>query len=191
MNAFLAPGLDAMQLCFNLKSGLSQEERVTNLDAHDLMTIGEVAERSGFATSALRYYERAGLIASTRTGGQQRRYERSVLRRLAFIRAARNIGLRLDEVQEALDTLPAARTPTRADWTRMSRAWRSRLDEQIQSLQRLRDGLDSCIGCGCLSLQRCRLSNPNDRAAGAGPGAVFLPRPLREDHAERWGSDTG
>ena len=153
------------------------------MDGHDLLSIGEVAERSGFATSALRYYERAGLIAATRTGGQQRRYERSVLRRLAFIRAARNIGLGLEEVRAALERLPAGRTPTRADWTRMSRAWRSRLDEQIDALERLRDGLDSCIGCGCLSLQRCRLSNPGDQVAHAGPGAVLLPKQLREDHA--------
>jgi MerR family transcriptional regulator, redox-sensitive transcriptional activator SoxR len=149
------------------------------MDTHDLLTIGEVAQRSGFAASALRYYEQAGLIESTRTSGQQRRYERSVLRRLAFIRAARNIGLGLEEVRAALDRLPAGRTPTRADWTRMSRAWRDRLDEQIDALVHLRDGLDSCIGCGCLSLQRCRLSNPGDVAAGVGPGAVYLPRPLR------------
>ena len=151
------------------------------MDSHDLMTIGEVTRRSGFAASALRYYEREGLLSATRTGGQQRRYERSVLRRLAFIRAARNIGLGLEEVREALDELPAGRTPTKADWTRMSRSWRYRLDEQIDALERLRDGLDSCIGCGCLSLQRCRLSNPGDIAAGAGPGAAYLPRPLRRD----------
>jgi MerR family redox-sensitive transcriptional activator SoxR len=153
------------------------------MDTHDLLTIGEVAQRSGFAASALRYYEQAGLVTSTRTGGQQRRYERSVLRRLAFIRAARNIGLGLEEVRAALDTLPAGRTPNRADWTKMSRAWRHRLDEQIDALVQLRDGLDSCIGCGCLSLQRCRLSNPGDVAAGGGPGAVYLPRPLRDASA--------
>ncbi len=156
----------------------SREGRDVN--SHDLLTIGEVVERSGFAASALRYYEREGLVAATRTGGQQRRYERSVLRRLAFIRAARNIGLGLEEVRAALDQLPASRTPTRADWTKMSRSWRGRLDEQIEALQRLRDGLDSCIGCGCLSLQKCRLSNPGDIAAGAGPGAAYLPRPLRQ-----------
>jgi MerR family redox-sensitive transcriptional activator SoxR len=149
------------------------------MDGHDLLTIGEVAERSGFATSALRYYEQAGLITSTRTSGQQRRYERSVLRRLAFIRAARNIGLGLEEVRTALDRLPAGRTPTKADWSRLSRAWRARLDDQIQALERLRDGLDSCIGCGCLSLQRCRLSNPGDAAAAYGPGAAYLPAALR------------
>ncbi len=154
------------------------------MDTHDLLTIGEVVERSGFAASALRYYEREGLVTASRTGGQQRRYERSVLRRLAFIRAARNIGLGLDEVRAALDQLPAGRTPTRADWTRMSRAWRHRLDEQIEALSKLRDGLDSCIGCGCLSLQRCRLSNPEDVAATAGPGAAYLPRQLTRRVAE-------
>ncbi len=157
------------------------------MDTHDLLTIGEVVERSGFAASALRYYERAGLVTATRTSGQQRRYERSVLRRLAFIRAARNIGLGLEEVRDALARLPAGRTPTRADWTRMSRAWRERLDEQIEALEKLRDGLDSCIGCGCLSLQRCRLSNPGDVAATAGPGAVYLPSALRRRRTEHAG----
>ena len=126
-----------------------------------------------------RYYEREGLIAAVRTSGGQRRYDRSVLRRLAFIRAARNIGLTLDEVRQALATLPDGRTPTKADWTRMSRSWRGRIDDQITALERLRDGLDSCIGCGCLSLQRCRLSNPDDVAASGGPGAVYLPATLR------------
>jgi MerR family redox-sensitive transcriptional activator SoxR len=145
----------------------------------DLLTVGAVAQRSGFATSALRYYERLGLVSATRTSGGQRRYERSVLRRLAFIRAARNVGLNLDEVAAALATLPGGRTPTKADWTRLSRGWRHRLDEQIAALSRLRDGLDSCIGCGCLSLQRCSFSNPADVAAADGPGAAFLPAPLR------------
>jgi MerR family redox-sensitive transcriptional activator SoxR len=144
----------------------------------DLLTVGAVAERSGFATSALRYYERLGLIAATRTAGGQRRYQRNVLRRLAFIRAARNVGLSLDEVAAALATLPGGRTPTKADWTRLSQSWRRRLDEQIDALARLRDGLDSCIGCGCLSLRRCAFSNPADVAAADGPGAVFLPRRL-------------
>lgn len=145
----------------------------------DLMTVGAVAERSGFAGSALRYYERLGLVSATRTAGGQRRYERSVLRRLAFIRAARNVGLSLDEVAAALATLPGGRTPTKADWTRLSQSWRRRLDEQIAALSKLRDGLDSCIGCGCLSLRRCAFSNPADVAAAAGPGAAFLPAPLR------------
>ena len=143
------------------------------------LSIGEVARRSGFATSALRFYEELGVISAHRTGGGQRRYDRSVLRRLAFIRAARNIGLTLDEVRAALAALPDSRTPTRADWTRMSRSWRGRIDQQIAALERLRDGLDSCIGCGCLSLQRCRLSNPDDVAAQGGPGAVYLPAALR------------
>jgi MerR family transcriptional regulator, redox-sensitive transcriptional activator SoxR len=147
----------------------------------DLLTIGEVSRRSGFAASALRYYEREGLIASLRTSGGQRRYERGVLRRLAFIRAARNIGVGIDEIRVALEGLPRSRTPTRADWTRLSRGWRGRLDEQIEALVRLRDGLDSCIGCGCLSLQTCHLSNPGDGAAAGGPGAVYLPSALRRD----------
>ncbi len=145
----------------------------------DLLTVGEVAARSGFATSALRYYERQGLLSATRTGGGQRRYERSVLRRLAFIRAARNVGLSLDEVAAALATLPGGRAPTRADWSRLSRSWRRRLDEQIDALTALRDGLDSCIGCGCLSLRRCLLYNPGDLVAQHGPGAVLLPPLLR------------
>ena len=145
-----------------------------------LLTVGEVAARSGYAASALRYYESEGLLASQRTDGGQRRYERNVLRRLAFIRAARHVGLSLEEIRAALDTLPAGRTPTKADWTRVSRLWRRRLDEEIEALEALRDRLDSCIGCGCLSLQRCRIANPGDVAGRAGPGARYLPRPLRE-----------
>jgi MerR family transcriptional regulator, redox-sensitive transcriptional activator SoxR len=145
----------------------------------DLLTVSEVAHRSGFAPSALRFYEREGLVHARRTTGNQRRYERGVLRRLAFIRAARNVGLRLDEVAAALATLPDGRTPTRADWTRLSRSWRHRLDDQIVALERLRDGLDSCIGCGCLSLKKCAMQNPADVAAARGIGAVFLPAPLR------------
>ena len=148
------------------------------------MTIGEVAQRSGFATSALRFYEREGLIASRRSDGGQRRYDRSVLRRLAFIRAARNVGVGLDEISAALGRLPRSRTPTKADWSRLSGRWRQRLDEQIDALMALRDGLDSCIGCGCLSLQHCRLMNPDDVVAPAGPGAVFLPSTLRGDGGE-------
>lgn len=153
------------------------------MKSSDLLTVGEVAARSGFATSALRFYEREGLIRSTRTPGGQRRFERNVLRRLAFVRAASNVGLSLDEVRAALATLPSGRTPTRADWTRLSRAWRDRLDDQIRALEALRDGLDSCIGCGCLSLQRCRISNPADLAASQGPGAAYLPSPLRRSAA--------
>ena len=145
----------------------------------DHLTVAEVASRSGFAPSALRFYEREGLIHATRTTGNQRRYERNVLRRLAFIRAARNVGLSLEEVAAALATLPESRTPTKADWTRLSRGWRARLDAQIAALEKLRDGLDSCIGCGCLSLKRCAISNPADTARAEGPGASFLPAPLR------------
>ena len=150
------------------------------MDKQDLLTVGEVAERSGFASSALRYYEREGLVRSTRTEGNQRRYERSVLRQLAFIRAARNIGLGLEEIRAELSKLPNGRTPTVADWNRISRGWRRRLDGQIEALVALRDGLESCIGCGCLSLARCRISNPQDVAAADGPGAVYLPTELRE-----------
>ncbi len=143
------------------------------------LTVGETAERSGFAPSALRYYEELGLIQAERTSGGQRRYERGVLRRLAFIAAARHIGLSLDEIRDAFSLLPEERTPTRADWTRLSRSWRRRLDAEIEALEALRDGLDSCIGCGCLSLQRCRMSNPEDVIGRRGAGARFLPEPLR------------
>ena len=154
------------------------------MDAQDVLSISEVVERSGFAASALRYYESQGLIEATRSGGGQRRYVRSVLRRLAFIRAASNVGLTLEEIRDELDRLPSGRTPTRADWQRITRHWRSRLDEQIAALERLRDGLDSCIGCGCLSLKRCAISNPRDVAAAStdAPGAVYLPSALRRPH---------
>ncbi|MEA2508192.1 MAG: MerR family transcriptional regulator, redox-sensitive transcriptional activator SoxR [Actinomycetota bacterium] len=148
--------------------------------AQGSLTVGEVARRSGFAPSALRYYEREGLIRADRSDGGQRRYQRLVLRRLAFIRAARHVGLTLDEVREVLGALPESRTPTRADWSRISHLWRRRLDEQIEALVALRDGLDSCIGCGCLSLKRCRTLNPQDVAAAYGPGAVYLPKRLRQ-----------
>lgn len=147
------------------------------------MSVGQVAERSGYAASALRFYEREGLIRSVRNPGGHRRFAPSVLRRLAFIRAARHVGLSLDEIREVMSRLPDERTPTKADWTRISRAWRGRLDEEIAALVALRDGLDSCIGCGCLSLQRCRLSNPADVAARGGPGAAYLPEPLRRQEA--------
>ncbi len=151
----------------------------------DLLPVGEIARRSGFAESAIRFYESKGLLAAARTAGNQRRFERSTLRRLAFIRAARNVGLSLDEVAAALASLPAGRTPTRADWSRLSRSWRQRLDDQIEALTALRDGLDSCIGCGCLSLQRCAFSNPGDRARAGGPGAAFLPPGLRRGEGTR------
>jgi MerR family transcriptional regulator, redox-sensitive transcriptional activator SoxR len=138
------------------------------------LTIGELSERSGIATSAIRYYEARGLVRSRRTPGNQRRYARAELRRLAFIRTAQRVGLSLEEVEEALAALPSNRTPTKADWSRLSRGWRPRLDDQIRQLERLRDALDSCIGCGCLSLRRCRLSNPDDVVAVRGPGPVLL-----------------
>jgi MerR family redox-sensitive transcriptional activator SoxR len=145
----------------------------------DPLTVSEVARRSGFAPSALRFYERQGLIHASRTSGNQRRFERNVLRRLAFIRAARNVGLTLEEVAAALATLPDRRAPTRADWARLSRSWRQRLDDQIRALEKLRDGLESCIGCGCLSLKTCAMQNPGDLASARGPGAAYLPAPLR------------
>lgn len=158
------------------------------MDAQQLLTVSEVARRSGFAPSALRYYEREGLVRASRTGGGQRRYQRSVLRRLAFIRAARNVGLTLDEVRRELERLPDSRTPTKADWARISRDWRHRLDDQIAALQALRDGLQSCIGCGCLSLRSCSFSNPGDAAAVRVPsgGAAFLPTLLtRQPDSDR------
>jgi MerR family transcriptional regulator, redox-sensitive transcriptional activator SoxR len=138
------------------------------------LTIGELSERSGMAASAIRYYEERGLVASRRTTGNQRRYPRATLRRLAFVRTAQRVGLTLEEIETALATLPSNRTPTKADWTRLSRTWRPRLDAQIAQLERLRDTLDSCIGCGCLSLRRCALGNPGDEVAERGPGPVFL-----------------
>jgi MerR family transcriptional regulator, redox-sensitive transcriptional activator SoxR len=143
------------------------------------LAVGQVAERAGLAASAVRWYEQQGLISSTRTAGGARRYPRSVLRRLAFVRAAQNVGLSLAEIREALATLPEGRTPTARDWARLSAGWRARLDEQITALTQLRDGLSSCIGCGCLSLDRCALSNPGDVAAAAGPGARWLSPALR------------
>jgi len=144
----------------------------------DQLTVSEVAKRSGFAASALRYYEREGLITASRSDGGQRRYQRDVLRRLAFIAAARRVGLTLDEIRHSLGLLPSGRTPTKTDWSRISRSWRSRLDAEIEALEVLRDSLDRCIGCGCLSLRQCGLSNPQDEAALRGSGAAFLPKPL-------------
>lgn len=126
------------------------------------------------ATSALRFYEAEGLIGSWRTDGNQRRYDRSVLRRVAFVHAGRTAGISLSTIKTALDTLPQDKTPTRRDWERLSHGWRRELDERIAALERLRDQLTSCIGCGCLSLQSCRLFNPGDEVAAKGPGAKFL-----------------
>lgn len=138
------------------------------------LSIGELAARSGVATSALRYYEELGLLASERTAGNQRRYPRATLRRVAFIRSAQRVGLTLEEIADALATLPAGRTPTKQDWARLSRSWRPRLEAQIVRLERLRDRLEGCIGCGCLSLKTCALNNPDDEVAPRGPGAVLL-----------------
>ena len=138
------------------------------------LTVGQLAERSGVATSAIRFYESRGLVHSRRTSGNQRRYGRATLRRVAFIRTAQRVGLTLEEVAEALATLPAGRTPTKADWAGLSRSWRPRLDEQIRRIELLRDRLDGCIGCGCLSLRTCALNNPDDVVASRGPGAVYL-----------------
>ena len=123
------------------------------MHATDRLTVAEVSRRSGFAPSALRFYEAEGLIEAERTAGNQRRYQRQVLRRLAFVRAASVVGLTLDEIRTELASLPSGRNPSKADWARISRHWRSRIDDQIATLERLRDGLDSCIGCGCLSLR--------------------------------------
>jgi MerR family redox-sensitive transcriptional activator SoxR len=143
--------------------------------AEKRLTIGELAVRSGVPASALRFYEARGLITSTRSGGNQRRYGRAELRRVAFIRIAQRVGLSLEEITTALATLPGGRTPTKRDWARLSAAWRARLDEQIALLEGLRDRLTSCIGCGCLSLRRCRISNLDDELAADGPGPHLLP----------------
>ncbi len=136
--------------------------------------IGEVAARSGVAPSALRFYERRGLIASTRTPGNQRRYERAVLRRIAFVQAGRAAGIPLERIGAALSTLPAGRTPSRRDWERLSKRWREDLETRIATLQALRDRLNTCIGCGCLSIDKCELLNPEDEAAEEGAGARYL-----------------
>jgi len=138
------------------------------------LTIGETARRSGLSAPTLRYYEQRGLIRSTRSSGNQRRYPRHILRRLAFITAAQRVGLSLEEIAELLDTLPPDRAPSREDWTRLSRPWRQRITTRIEQLQALQDTLDGCLGCGCLSLTRCRLYNPDDQAASEGPGSRWL-----------------
>jgi MerR family redox-sensitive transcriptional activator SoxR len=138
------------------------------------LTIGQLSERSGVAPSALRFYEERGLITSARTTGNQRRYPQSTLRRVAFVRTAQRVGLSLEEIGVALRDLPQGRTPTKSDWHRISNAWRPRLDEQIRRIELLRDKLDGCIGCGCLSLRSCTLINPDDQMSQDGPGAVLL-----------------
>lgn len=144
------------------------------MDADDELPIGTVAERAGVSVSALRFYEEKGLIRSRRSDGGQRRYRRSVLRRVAFVQVAQRVGLNLEEIGEALSTLPGDDGLSPEDWRRMSATWRPMLDQRIRLLEGLRDELDSCIGCGCLSLDRCRLRNPGDRAAALGAGPRYL-----------------
>jgi len=144
------------------------------MEPHDLLTVGEVAARCGLAPSAVRYYDDRGLIHAIRSDGGQRRFRRDTIRRIAFIGAARKVGRSLAEIADALDDLPRNRTPNQDDWAAMGTVWRERLDDQIRDLERLRDQLDACIGCGCLSLERCGIYNPDDRAAGLGPGARYL-----------------
>ena len=139
----------------------------------ELLSIGEVSKRSGVASSALRFYEERGLITSERAGSGRRHYRRPVLRRIAFIVFAQRIGLTLEEIGGELEKLPENRAPTRRDWSRLSRGWTGRIDERIAELERLRAGLDQCIGCGCLSLDRCKLANPGDRAGSRGPGPRY------------------
>ncbi|MBO3759027.1 redox-sensitive transcriptional activator SoxR [Ciceribacter sp. L1K22] len=139
------------------------------------LTVGEVALRAGIAVSALHFYEREGLIGSWRTSGNQRRYPRGVLRRVALIKTAQRLGVPLADVREALATLPQDRSPTAADWRRLSTNWRSKLDERIRTLVALRDQLDTCIGCGCLSLDDCPLRNPDDSLRKEGPGPRLMP----------------
>jgi len=138
------------------------------------LTIGQVAARTGVATSALRFYEDRRLIRSVRTEGNQRRYSREVIRVVSVIRAAQELGISLGDIGEALETLPGGRTPTASDWERLAEGWRSRLDQRVKALIALRDDLSECIGCGCLSLESCSLLNPGDRASTSGTGARFL-----------------
>jgi MerR family redox-sensitive transcriptional activator SoxR len=147
------------------------------------LTPGQLSQRSGVAVSALHFYEREGLITSRRTSGNQRRYPRETLRRVAFIRVSQRVGIPLKTIREALDQLPEGRTPTRADWERLSTAWRADLDERIAALVALRDNLTGCIGCGCLSIAACALANPHDRLAELGPGAAVFDRTVRGEAA--------
>jgi MerR family redox-sensitive transcriptional activator SoxR len=142
----------------------------------DDLTIGELSARSGVAPSALRFYEERGLIRADRTSGNQRRYPRATLRRIALVRAGRAAGIPLEAVRQALDSLPSQRPPSRRDWERLSRAWRADIDDRIAMLEALRDRLTTCIGCGCLSIDRCSLLNPDDEAAAFGAGAHYFQR---------------
>jgi MerR family redox-sensitive transcriptional activator SoxR len=147
---------------------------VKHMDKRDLLTIGEVSTRSGLAPSALRYYESLGLITSTRTSGDRRRYQRAVLRRIAVIRAAQQVGLSLVQVRSTFASIPLDVAPTKRDWTRISATWQPVLDQRIAELQQVRDNLDNCVGCGCLSMTQCGLYNPKDTLAGTGSGARRL-----------------
>jgi len=160
-----------LQLKVKFKSSRgSERHNLADVTLPASLTIGELSARSGVPASALRYYDRLGLIPADRSAGNQRRYPRSALRRVAFVRVAQRVGVTLDEVADALATLPADRTPTKADWQRLSRVWHERLDERIDMLVRLRDRLSGCIGCGCLSMKSCQLYNPSDQLASHGTG---------------------
>jgi MerR family redox-sensitive transcriptional activator SoxR len=160
-------------------------EAAPDVDESQWIPIGAFARRAGVAASTLRFYEVEGLLAGGRADNGRRRYPRAALRRVAFIRVAQSVGLTLDQVRAALATLPGERTPTPADWARLSREWRPLLDARIEALTRLRDQLDSCIGCGCLSLERCALYNPGDKAAAAGSGARYLLPGARLENDDR------
>ncbi|MBR7744671.1 redox-sensitive transcriptional activator SoxR [Phycicoccus sp. BSK3Z-2] len=150
------------------------------VDRHDLLAIGEVAQRSGVSVPTVRFYEEKGLLVSVRTAGNQRRFERHVLRRIAVVRAGQRFGLTLAEIRDALEALPPDRAPTKRDWSRMSRRWHDLLTERIEAMTRVRDGLSSCIGCGCLSLRSCPVYNADDVLSSEGPGARRLPPAARE-----------
>ncbi|TGG90624.1 redox-sensitive transcriptional activator SoxR [Natronospirillum operosum] len=149
-----------------------------------VLTVGQVAKRTGVAASALRFYESRGLISSWRNDGGQRRYSREVLRRVSIIKTAQRLGIKLSDIADALATLPRSRTPTPSDWQQLSRHWQQHLDRRIEKLTLLRDELDGCIGCGCLSLEVCPLQNPDDVAADAGPGPIMFSDDWDEEQAE-------
>jgi MerR family redox-sensitive transcriptional activator SoxR len=168
--SFAAPGPLATS---SSELEVKREIVLYSLAMENVLTISEISRRSGVASSALRFYEELGLIASERAGSGHRRYPRSVLRRIAFIVFAQRIGLSLDEIGSELGKLPADHVPTRRDWGRLSREWTKRIDERIAELERLRSGLTECIGCGCLSIDRCKLANPADRAGRRGSGPRY------------------
>ena len=151
------------------------------MDRHDLLTIGEVAARSGVSVATVRFYEERGVVSSLRTPGNQRRFERHVLRRIGVVRAGQRFGLSLSEVGEALGTLPVDHPPTKRDWSRMSRRWHDLLTARIDAMVAVRDDLASCIGCGCLSLRSCPVYNSDDELAAKGPGAQRWPAAARSD----------